>query len=85
MSSHGWANDSTWGVAGACDNTADFQQKQQPPILAVARRGDPTAAAAQLRTAVAEKHVLGGNLASWVDLGVVDWRELVVSWAADDE
>lgn len=84
MSTHGWSNDSTWGVAGACDNTFDFQRQHLPPILVTARAGNTAAAADMLRTAVAERNALNGTLPSWVDLGTVDWTELVTSWAGED-
>ena len=85
MSNHGWATDSTWGVAAACDNTEAFHNEELPPILALARAGDTDGAAAQLQTAVTENRSLGGNLASWVDLSAVDWRQLVTVWVTDDE
>lgn len=84
MSTHGWANDSTWGVAGTCDNTFSFIVDHLPPILAVAKGGDIAAAAAKLRTAVADERVLGDRLPTWVDLSEVDWTGLVTSWVNDD-
>lgn len=82
MSSHGWTNDSTWGVAGACDNTSSFQGDQQT-IAGVARLGMTIAAADQLRDAVVSKK-LDATLPSWVDLAEVDWLQLVQSWALED-
>ncbi|MFA5709322.1 hypothetical protein [Mycolicibacterium sp.] len=82
MSSHGWTNDSTWGVAGACDNTEAFAPQLQQ-ILTAARAGDPETAARDLQEAVQARNVLGSNLANWVTLGEVNWRELIDTWAAD--
>ncbi len=82
MSSHGWTNDSTFGVAGACDNTASFQHSLQA-IVDVARRGDIETSAAQLRAAVQTGNQLASTLPSWVNLEEVNWRELVGEWAKD--
>lgn len=83
MSSHGWTNDSTYGVAGACDNTQSFQSALQA-IVAIARRGDVDTAANQLRDAVQVRKSLAGTLASWVNLDEVNWQELVGQWAQDE-
>ena len=84
MSSHGWTNDSTWGVAGACDNTERFQGALHA-IVDVARRGDIDTSADQLRDAVQTRNLLADTLPSWVDLGEVNWRELVGQWAEDEQ
>lgn len=82
MSSHGWTNDSTWGVAGTCDNTQSFESALQT-IVDVARAGDIDTAASQLQDAVQTRNVLAGTLPSWVNLDEVNWRELVGQWAQD--
>lgn len=83
MSSHGWTNDSTFGVAGACDNTASFESSLQT-IVDVARGGDIETSASQLRDAVQTRQLLAGTLPSWVNLDEVNWRELVSQWAQDE-
>ncbi|MEB3022924.1 MULTISPECIES: hypothetical protein [Mycolicibacter] len=82
MSSHGWTNDSTYGVAGACDNTYHFQSTLQA-IIDVAQQGDVDAAANQLREAVQDRNLLADTLPSWVNLSEVNWHELVHGWAQD--
>lgn len=82
MSSHGWSNDSTFGVAGTCDNTQSFQSSLDA-IVDVARGGDIDTAASQLQAAVQTRNVLAGTLPSWVNLDEVNWRELVGQWAQD--
>lgn len=83
-SSHGWTNDSTWGVAGACDNTERFQGVLRD-VVAVARQGDVDRSADQLREAVETRRLLADTLPSWVDLSEVNWRELVDAWAHDEQ
>lgn len=82
MSSHGWSNDSTFGVAGTCDNTQSFQSSLDV-IVDVARGGDIDTAASQLQDAVQTRNLLAGTLPSWVNLDEVNWRELVGQWAQD--
>jgi hypothetical protein len=82
MSCNGWTNDHTWGVAGACDNTASAQATVQS-IIDTARGGQIDAAAGALREAVVNSNLLDGTLPSWVDLDAVNWTELVQGWAAD--
>lgn len=82
MSTHGWTNDSTWGVAGAADNTASFVPRFGQ-ILATAKAGQIATAAEQLRIAVQDRRELAATLPSWVTLSEVNWTELVSSWAAD--
>ena len=83
MDAHGWTNDHTWGVAGACDNTATFADALATIVSAARGDGDVSGAAAQLREAVQSRGALATTLPSWVDLGAVDWAELVSTWARD--
>lgn len=82
MSSNGWTNDHTWGVAGAVDNTADFDS-QRRAIIDVARNVGPHTAANYLRDVIAGGR-LTATLPSWVDLAEVDWLKLTTSWADDE-
>lgn len=82
MTTHGWGNDSTWGVAQACDNTASFESTLQS-IIRTAALGMTTAAADQLREAVVGRQLLADTMASWVDFAAVNWTELVETWARD--
>lgn len=82
MSSHGWTNDSTWGVAGACDNTEAFEATRVA-IASRARDGDVAGAAAWLRDRVQNRGQLSATLPSWVDFATVNWTELVTGWAQD--
>jgi hypothetical protein len=82
MSSYGWTNDHTWGVAGACDNTVAAVATVQS-IIDTARGGQIDEAAHALRDAVVNRNLLDGTLPSWVDLAAVNWTELVQGWAAD--
>lgn len=83
MSSYGWTNDSTYGVAGACDNTASFEDSLRA-IVDVARGGDIETSASQLRDAVQTRALLAATLPSWVNLDEVNWRELVSQWAQEE-
>lgn len=83
MSYNGWTNDSTWGVAGACDNTEAFQTTRAA-IASRARNGDVAGAAAQLQDHVQTRGQLAATLPSWVDFAAVNWAELVTGWAGDD-
>ena len=82
MGAHGWTNDSTFGVAGTCDNTQSFESSLLA-IVAVARGGDIDGAALQLKDAVQTRNQLAGTLPSWVNLDEVNWRELVGQWSQD--
>lgn len=85
MSHNGYRNDHTYAVAVAADNTRDFYFGPRAAISELARTGDTAEAAARLRQQVVDERALANDLGSWVDLGQVDWAEIVTAWASGDE
>lgn len=81
MSRNGYTNDDTWFVASACDNTEAFQHTINEMGLR-AKNGDVDGAAEELRRLTVDDGA-ADHIPSDCNFDLVDWVDIVTTWARD--